>query len=79
MFVSIATLPGVLLTLRFSSSTHHLSSPDKTKKQDTTHKHTHTHIYTHIHTQIHTQRDLTYIETQIDTHIHVHIHESMLS
>ena len=65
LHVSIATPPGFLLTLRFSSSVHHLLGPDKTKKTRTTHLHTHVHTYTHIH------------YTHIYTHIHTFAHTYM--
>ena len=61
LHVSIATLPRFLLT----SSVHHLSGPDKTKKT----QHTSTQMHTYICTQIH----YTHIETQKDAPLHVHI------
>ena len=72
LHVSIATPPGFLLTLRFSSLVHHLSGPDKTKKTTrNTQKHTYTHIHTYIHIHIHIHTH-THIYTNTCTYTYVH-------
>ena len=77
LHVSIATLARFRLTWRFSSLVHHLSGPDKTKKQHTTHFRTNTliciHTYTHIyiiHTYIHTYPHI-YMNKYMYAYIHV--------